>query len=220
MKISIHLSDNTASAGERVVRFSHHQSSLFLACLLAPKARVGGLTVQYLLARWRASMPTKQPDRTALRRLVESVHAGLADLGIDKPQRVSFAARQKTVGPWWLEVLPPENWIVLGDKGVPMLDLLPSLLHQHDPTRLCLLLADLMVADDLLRIGEFIECRQYLHSHEKKYKFSFEGQCLWWLRLAYVQWRTGQLEDAAQTLQRVQQVAGSIAGAVVLATQA
>jgi hypothetical protein len=152
--------------------------------------------------------------------LMQSLEAGLQQLGLADPARLIFSARQKTVGPWKLFVLQGETWSVQGRDAAQVLQNLPKLLHKLDPSLLCRLLSSFAVADDLMRLGKYAACADYLTSQERQHALSREGRCLWLLRVLRVQRRLALHEHASQTMARLQVLSSTIPGVLGLDLQA
>ena len=123
--ISIDVVNNTLTGAGKCVPLKHHQTAGFLAALVHRAERTGGpadkqMSLAGMTALWNTRLGTCEPDRTAMRRLLKSVHAGL--LAVQSASRVLSLPRKATVGPWWLEVAAGERWQVLA----------PSTVRRHD----------------------------------------------------------------------------------------
>ncbi len=119
--ISIDVVNNTLTGAGKCVPLKHHQTAGFLAALVHRAERTGApadkqMSLAGMTALWNTRLGTCEPDRTAMRRLLKSVHAGLQ--AAQSASRVLSLPRKATVGPWWLEVAAGERWQVLAPSTV------------------------------------------------------------------------------------------------------
>ncbi len=100
--VSLDVDNNTLSSMGKRVTLKHHQTAAFLAALVhraehASSSNEKQLCMAAMSAIWNDQSGTCEPDRTAMRRLLQSVDAGLA--AVRSASRVMSLPRKATVGP-------------------------------------------------------------------------------------------------------------------------
>ena len=237
--ISIDVVGNTLTGAGQCVRLRHHQAGAFLAALLQRAERVGGLSEKHLCAAamtaiWNDHLGAAEPDRTAMRRLVQAVQLGL--LEAQSASQVLSLPRKSTVGPWWLEIADGEQWRVKtsqanrrslagsaqistqlaqpaqfaplpqkpGASGAIQAGKNPSLSAQREPAATLNAVAALVVADALARQAQYPDAVAHLHDQARYLNLSDEGLAVFELRK--IRWlrRSGQRSAALTVLASAQ----------------
>ncbi|MCA0325789.1 MAG: hypothetical protein LCH89_09330 [Proteobacteria bacterium] len=183
-----------------------------------------------LVSLWHevSSTPTGMglaaPDRTAIKRLIEAVEAGLAQLP-EGTARLSHPPRAKTVGPWRLVCASGVQWQLApqravgpfaGTREAPSPDL-PTLLAEaaRNPVAITALLGlvnQFTLADDALRRGEYTDSALLWQTMLNELALSTCGQTLVGLRLVRALRRGGQFSQAHPVLKQAALQARATAG--------
>ena len=230
--ISIDVANNTlAGAGQRVT-LKHHKTAAFLAALVQRAERSGGPAEKHfclaaMTALWNDRSGTCEPDRTAMRRLLQSVQAGLQ--AAQSASCVRSLPRKATVGPWWLEIAAGEQWTVLAPPVVRATSLeelialardsggvdesasgsaieSPSLTLQREPAATLNAVAALVVADALARQAQYADAVEHLTQAADALNLSAEGAAVFELRKIRWMRRSGQRDAALAVLAGAQVV--------------
>ncbi len=227
--VEIDVVSNTLQGAGACVPLRHHRAAAFLAALLQRAERPGDapkhLCLAAMTALWNDRSGTCEPDRTAMRRLLQSVHAGLQ--AVQSASRVVSLPRKATVGPWWLEIAAGELWKVLppphnraGDSeelialardsvmaDVPLpssADESPRLALQREPAATLNAVAALVVADALARQAHYADAVEHLTQAGAELVLSAEGAAVFELRK--IRWlrRSGRRASALALLASAQ----------------
>ena len=248
--ISIDVANNTLASAGKCVPLKHHQTAGFLAALVHRAERAGGpaekqMSLAAMTALWNTRLGTCEPDRTAMRRLLQSVQAGLQ--ATQSASRVLSLPRKATVGPWWLEIAVGERWRVQATQPNQASDLQslmalaresggvdelvsnnapqsPSLTLRREPAATLNAVAALVVADALARQAQYADAVAHVSEVADELNLSADGAAVFELRK--IRWlrRSGQRNAAlglfgsvqAQVRQAHRQARGGLAAELAL----
>lgn len=191
----------------------HHKAGVFLAALIQA-SREGGRSVSAdeLVALWQQSAGGRAPDRTAVRRAVSAVQAGLDAVVPGGRSHLQVAPRCLTVGPWRLVPGPGEDWQVRGTEAVATARRPPQFTAALAPADWCAVASALAVADDLHRLELNADCAQLLRQQMDALPLSNEARGLWTLRLLRSLRKTGEHAAAHAVCRSAKALAAATTG--------
>ena len=184
----------------------HHQAVHFIAGLATNAPNY--LTRAAFLVHWDKSSETSEPDRTAMSRVVNAVQDALARAG--SASRVGLLPRKATVGPWWFDICPNEEWQVVNARSATSTSKPNNsseglgLTLSHTPASMLLAISVIAVADELARRAQYVEAVEHLAEQVRALDLSAEAQALLALRRARWLRRTGSTHHAGLALQEAQ----------------
>ena len=169
--------------GEKQALLGHHMADKMLAALIEAANRSQSLRAVELVQLWHQHSHGALPDRTAIARSLQAVQIALSAVLPNGESRVTYAARQKTVGPWRLNIAADEMWQVHQQSTASAAPTSCVLQFCESTDNWATAAQALALADDFMSRGKYTECREILIDQLQRLPLTPSAQCLWTLRI-------------------------------------
>ena len=169
--------------GDKQALLGHHMADKMLAALIEAANRSQSLRAVELMQLWHQHSHGALPDRTAIARSLQAVQIALSAVLPNGESRVTYAARQKTVGPWRLNIAADEKWQVHQQSTASAAPTSCVLQFCESTDNWATAAQALALADDFMSRGKYTACREILIDQLQRLPLTPSAQCLWTLRI-------------------------------------
>ena len=181
--IEVHADRGVLIAGDKQTCLGQQLATTLLVALIDAANRSQTVSSKVLIQHWHQHNPRALPDRTAIARALLAVQKALAHLLPDGQNRVTYAARHKTVGPWQLHIAADEAWLVQSRNAATAYRGSCCLQLSELSDDWAKAAQALALADDFMLRGAYTECCEILQHQLTHFQLTPSAQCLWMLRI-------------------------------------
>ena len=201
--VEVHVERGVLTAGDQHVAFGQQMAVMLLVALIDAANRSQTLSLEVFLQHWHQHNPRGLPDRTAIARALLAVQKALATALPNGQNRITYAARHKTVGPWQLNIAANEVWSVHANSAVAASGGGYFLLLCERGDDWAAAAQALALADDFMLRGSYADSRDILMIQLEKLRLTPSAECLWMLRIVRCYNRMGDAVQAKLWAEKV-----------------